>query len=68
MQKSVYVAPRGSIWEVRLEGREVPESLHKTKDSAFESARSTARKEHTTFVILYSQDGEMVGSELHKQG
>jgi hypothetical protein len=71
MSGNVYVAPHGSAWEVKLQGSDHFESIHRNRDSAFCAARSTARKEQTTVVIctedVWGGSGE-TGNMIEAEG
>ncbi len=58
-RKVFHVAPHEEGWKVQVEGTEMPESLHETKDAALTAARDTAKKAEPSQVIVHKLDGSI---------
>ena len=57
MNGNVYVAPHGSLGEVRQEGSDHLTSLHRNKDAAVRTAqmRASKKKKDTTVIIVRAE-------------
>lgn len=56
---SYHVVPREDGWAVMKEGASRATSLHDTKDEAIESARTTAKEQVPSTLVIHKKDGKI---------